>query len=218
MANWYPLMLRLEGRTCVIVGGGTIATHKIQSLLDTNAVVIVISQTLHPTLLTLAADHKITVQQIAYTTGLLDLLHPLLVFAATDNPDLNQQIAADAHKVGALVDVVNDHAGRDFMNMATVQRGSVTVAISTGGASPALSAHLQREVESLVGIEYGTLADWMAEARPHIMASISAQPQRAKVWHRVLESSILDTLRQGDEAQARQTFDQIIHEAINNSA
>ena len=87
MTNWYPPMLRLEGRTCVIVGGGTIATHKIQALLLADAVVIVISPTLHPTLLTLAADNKITVQQIAYTTGLLDPLHPLLVFAATDNPD-----------------------------------------------------------------------------------------------------------------------------------
>ncbi|MBI1279230.1 MAG: hypothetical protein GC179_13975 [Anaerolineaceae bacterium] len=219
MNSLYPVMLNLEGRTCVIVGGGAVATRKIDRLLSAGAKVTVISPELHPALIALAKDRKITVQQEAYTSGMLANLHPLLVFAATNDSAINQQVADEARSLGALVNGVDEHSGdRDFMSMASVQRGEITVSVSLGGASPALVAHLQREIDKVIGEEYATLSTWMAKARPLVQEGVKSQPERAALWRRVIESSILDTLRQGDTAAAQKLFDQIIAEALDKSA
>lgn len=211
----YPVMLRLEGRVCVIVGGGRVAAHKVTDLLNAGADVTVISPQLHPTLAALVESKTITAQVTPYRSGMLDALRPLLVFAATDNPAVNRQIADDARRLGALVDAADDQTPRDFMNMATVQRGKITVAVSSGGASPALTVHLQQAIERMIGHEYATLADWMAEARAIVIAGISTQAERAQVWRQVMESTILEQVRRGDEEQARRTFDRIIREALD---
>lgn len=211
-------MLNLEGRACVIVGGGAVAARKVDRLLSAGAIVTVISPELHPALIALSEVQKIMVQQEVYTTGMLTNLHPLLVFAATDDSAVNGQIADEARSLGALVNGVDDQSGdRDFMSMATVQRGEITVSVSLGGASPALVAHLQREIDKVIGEEYTTLSTWMAEARPIVQEGVKTQPERAALWRRVIESSILDTLRQGDELTAHQQFDGIIQEALSKS-
>ncbi len=218
MPTLYPIMLRLEGRACVIVGGGAVAARKVDRLLSAGAVVTVISPELHPALVALAEDQKITVQQKSYESGMLADLHPLLVFAATDDPTVNQQVADEARSLGALVNGVDEQSGdRDFMSMATVQRGEITVSVSLGGASPALVAHLQRQIDQVIGEEYTIISAWMAAARPLVQEGVKTQPERAALWRRVIESSILDTLRQGDTAAAQQLFDQIIGEALDKS-
>jgi precorrin-2 dehydrogenase/sirohydrochlorin ferrochelatase len=218
MPHLSPIMLDLEGRTCVVVGGGAVAARKVDRLLDAGAKVTVISPMLLPMLDFLAENQKISVQQVAYTSGLLAELKPTLVFAATDDTAVNQQVVEDARSLGILVNASHEQGERDFMNMATVQRGEITVAISLSGASPALVTHLQRRIDDVIGREYETLSAWMAEARPQVQAAIESQPERAVLWRRVIESSILDMLRQGDETAARQLFDQLIHEALDQSA
>jgi len=219
MNSLYPVMLNLEGRTCVIVGGGAVAARKVDRLLSAGAKVTVISPELHPALVALAEDRKITVRQEPYASGVLTEFHPLLVFAATDDPAVNQQVTAEARSLGALVNGVDEYSSnRDFMSMASVQRGEITVSVSLGGASPALVAHLQHEIDKVIGEEYTTLSAWMAKARPIVQEGIKTQPERAALWRRVIESSILDTLRQGDTASAQQQFDQIIGEALSKSA
>jgi len=213
LSNGYPIMLQLEGRTCVIVGGGTVAARKVDALLAAGAQVTVISPVLHPTLVDLAQTGKISVQQVIYSSGMVASQRPLLVFAATDDPVINQQIAEEARSVGALVDVVDEQGDRDFTNMATVQRGLITLAISTGGSSPALAAHIKQKIEQVIGDEYAALAAWMSEARSLVQTRIHSQAERAALWHQVLESSILDRLRQGDSAAAHQLFNQIIQQA-----
>ncbi len=219
MPSLYPIMLNLEGRACVIVGGGAVAARKVDRLLSAGAVVKVISPELHPALVALSENRKITVKQEIYEPGMLSNLHPMLVFAATDDVTVNQQVADEARSLGALVNGVDEHSSdRDFMSMATVQRGEITVSVSLGGASPALVAHLQRQIDKVIGEEYSTLSTWMAKARPIVQEGVKTQPERAALWRRVIESSILDTLRQGDVATAQQQFDQIIGEALSKSA
>ncbi|MEP6984253.1 MAG: bifunctional precorrin-2 dehydrogenase/sirohydrochlorin ferrochelatase [Chloroflexota bacterium] len=215
--NLYPVMLNLEDRTCVIVGGGAVAARKVDHLLNAGAYVTVISPELHPTLITLARDNKITVKQVAYTSGMLADLKPTLVFAATDDTSVNQQVVDEARSIGALVNASSEQGERDFINMATIQRGDITIALSTGSASPALVTHLQRQIDTFIGDEYVTLSTWMGQARPLVQAGIKSQSERAALWRRVLESSILDTLRQGEASTAQQLFDQIIHEALDHS-
>jgi siroheme synthase-like protein len=97
----------------------------------------------------------------------------------------------------------------NFTNMAVVQRGSITIGIATGGASPALAAHLKTQIEAAVGEEYAQLARWLAELRSVVGSRLLTQAEREAFWQRVINSRILEHLRQGDEAQARAEFDQL---------
>jgi siroheme synthase-like protein len=207
-------MLNLEGRGCVVVGGGEVAARKVAGLLAAGAWVRVISPALHPELEQLAAENAITVRRTAYAPGSLFDLHLVLVFAATDSPPLNQRIAEEARALGALVEIVDSGMDSDFQNMATILRGPITVGISTGGASPAMAAHLRARLEKTVGEEYAVLAKWLEEARPVMRSRIPAPQQRASLWHRILDSTILDDLRRGDAVSARRTFETFIREAM----
>jgi precorrin-2 dehydrogenase/sirohydrochlorin ferrochelatase len=217
VATAYPVMLNLEGRGCVVVGGGTVAARKVAGLLAAGAWVRVISPTLHPDLEQLAAENAITVRRTAYAPGSLFDLHLVLVFAATDSPALNQRIAEEARALGALVEIVDSGEASDFQNMATIQRGPIIVGISTSGASPALASHLRLRLEKTVGEEYAVLAKWLEEARPGVRNRIPVPADRAALWHRILDSSILDDLRRGDTISARKNFESFVREALKQA-
>ncbi len=203
-------MLRLEGRACIVIGGGTVANRKVESLLLAGARVTVIAPMFSPSLETLATEGKIAIRRERYAPGRLAALHPLLVFAATDDVATNQQVAAEARSLGALVNIVDAGESGDFTNMSVIQRENIIIGISTNGASPALASHLRDRLESFIGKEYGTLARWMSENRDEVKTEIETQTERAALWRSILDSPVLETLRQVDEAAARALFDQLI--------
>lgn len=209
----YPLMLRLEDRDCLVVGGGTVAVRKVAALLEARARITVISLQLSAQLEGVAAAGLIVVRREAYSTQALTDLRPLLVFAATDDAAVNRQIAADARTAGALVNVADAPDSSDFENPAVVQRGPLTMTVSTGGASPALAAHLRDRIGEAVGLEYATLARWMGASRAEVGAALDTPAQRAALWQSVLRSPILDLLRRGEQAGARALFERLINEA-----
>jgi precorrin-2 dehydrogenase / sirohydrochlorin ferrochelatase len=211
----YPVMLRIENQLCVIVGGGAVAARKVADLLAAGAQVMVISPALHPTLEDAGNTETIIIQRELYTVGLLRGLNPkpLLVFAATDDPALNAQIAFDARAIGSLVDVLDDASASDFASMAQIRRGDISIAISTSGASPALSAHLREVIELVFGDEYATLAAWMRESRASIRQAIHTQAERRNLWHTVIDSAVLDHLRNGDTEVARKLYDTLLSES-----
>lgn len=200
----YPIMLNVSGRACVVVGGGGVAARKVATLLETGAAVTIISPTLVPPLADLLAMGRIHAIHAPYTSGMLDDAQPLLVFAATDNPVVNAQVATDAAAIGALVNRADAPDQSTFAGMATLQRGAVTIAISTDGASPALAAHLRGVLEGVIGDEYATLAAWLGAAR---LAGVDGeQPERAALWRSVIDP-VLALLREGREAEARALFE-----------
>lgn len=208
MENGYPILLRLEGRRCLVVGGGTVAARKVVDLLEAGARVTVISPMLTETLALMIGRFDLCCEE--YSADALADLHPLLVFAATDSPAVNWQVAADARALGALVDVVDSADAGDFSSMAALRREAVTIAIGTGGASPALAAHLRKRLEETIGAEYGTLARWLADLRPLVREQLASDTDRAAFWRAVLDSPVLDLLRDGKDDQARQLLDSLL--------
>lgn len=206
-------MLRVTERNCVVVGGGKVGVRKVLGLLNAGAHVTVISPELDPTLEELATEGTIEIRKQTYTTEVLTILKPVLVFAATNESSTNQQIVNDAKQLGALVDTVTESEKSDFINMAAVRRGAITIGISSEGLSPALIAHLQKRIEAAIGYEYAILAVWMGEARPLIQNTLSSQRERAQFWQMILDSDILSFLRQGDESKARTLFNEFVSRA-----
>jgi precorrin-2 dehydrogenase/sirohydrochlorin ferrochelatase len=198
----YPVLLNLHNKRAVVVGAGHVAARKIHDLLAAGAAVTVISPTLHESLDASRFDWH---QQV-YTSGILEAIKPFLVFAATNSPEVNAQVAADGHAIGALVN------NSDFSNMASVHRGSVTLAVATGGESPALTRHLRGRLEAAVGEEYGILSGWLGELRPLIQQRLP-ETARRDFWTSIIGASILDDLRRGDQTAARLTLEKLFDEA-----
>jgi siroheme synthase-like protein len=210
----YPILLNLRGRRVVVVGGGEVGARKVIDLLNEDALITVISPTLHPDLRKL--DSVIDARLEFYAPGMLAELHPVLVLAVTDSIDLNRQVAEEARALGILVNLANESKIGDFTNMATARRGEITIGVSTGGAAPMLAAFLRDLLDARIGDEYVALAQIMGEVRPRVRATVSVK-MRHKLWHSVLASGALDCLRSGDEAEARAIIDRLIAKASNES-
>ena len=209
----YPVLLHLEDRRIVVVGGGQVATRKTADALDAGAHVTIISPTLTQTLKALVDGGAVDWQAEPYTPVKLRELKPFLIFAATDSQAVNAQVIADAQTLGALAGAVDDSAQSDLTSMAAVRRGRITVAVATDGASPALAAHLRRKMETVVGDEYCVLADWLAELRPLVQQQVRSADGRRALWQVILDSAVLDYLRQGDQVSARKLINRLLAEA-----
>jgi siroheme synthase-like protein len=197
----YPLTLvGLDAARCVVAGGGTVAARKVTGLRQAGAKPIVISPTLCPELESHAAQGEIEVIRRPYRQG--DLTGARLVIAATDDPAVNEAVFREAQTVGCLVNVVDDPARCSFFVPAVVRRGVLTIAVSTGGKSPALARRIRQQLESLFDPAYEMLLDLLSRLRPMVQATVPDPEQRAAFWGRLLDSDALHRLRSGDEAGA----------------
>ncbi|MCX6030912.1 MAG: bifunctional precorrin-2 dehydrogenase/sirohydrochlorin ferrochelatase [Chloroflexi bacterium] len=199
----YPIcLIGLTSRPAVVIGGGSVAGRKVVALLAADASVTVISPELTPELAALAAAGRIASMGRAYRDG--DLAGAWLVIAATDDPQVNAAVWAEAERRGCLVNVVDDSTHSNFIVPAVVRRGEVTVAVSTGGASPALARRLKEQFEALIGPEYGNLADLLAELRPELIARFSPGQPRLAAALRLVDSDLLAVIRRDGVEAARE--------------
>jgi len=202
MTSIYPVMLIIEGRRCVVVGGGTVAERKVEALLEARGDVVVVSPEATEGLAKLAEQGAIEWRKREAEEA--DVLEGFVAIIATDDHETNARLAAVAEAAGKLVNAVDQPPDCNFYVPASVQRGPVTLTISTGGSSPALAKRIRKQIQAQFGPEYGELAELMGRLRPLASELIETQAERAKAWERILESPVLGLLRQGkaDEAEA----------------
>ena len=145
MAFDYPIMLDLSGVEVLVVGGGMVAHRKIEGLLKAGAKVTVVTQSAIDSIRSMPVDLVVRGYEPA------DLDDVLLVITATDDPTVNASVSADAIARGIWVNSADDPENCTFTLPAVARDGAVTVAVSTGGASPALASHLRGEIEDWLG-------------------------------------------------------------------
>lgn len=177
----------------VVVGGGKVAARKVEGLLVAQAKIKVISPELSLELQLLADSGEISWLPRPYQEG--DVQDVFLVIAATDDPAVNRAVWAEAQRRGCLVNVVDDPAHSNFILPAVLQREDLSIAISTGGSSPALARRLRERLELLVGPEYGVLASVLAELRPELIEAFPAGEARLQAALRVVDSDILNIIQ-----------------------
>lgn len=190
----------MDQRQSVVVGGGSIASRKVQGLLEAGAKVRVISPELAPGLEALAAAGEVEALRRPYTPG--DLAGAFLAIAATDDPAVNEQVWSEGQRTGCLVNVVDDPQHCNFSLPAVVRRGDMSIAISTGGSSPALARRLRERLEALIPPEYADLTGLLAELRPELIAAFPAGERRLQAALRVVDSDILTVLQTRGRAAA----------------
>jgi precorrin-2 dehydrogenase/sirohydrochlorin ferrochelatase len=192
-------LIGLHTQQAVVIGGGSVAGRKVEGLLAAEFQVKVISPKLTPKLQSLVSLGTITFIQRSYQYG--DLEDAFLVIAATNDPAVNQAVWAEALQRGCLINAVDDPQHSNFILPATLQRGEMSIAISTGGGSPALARRLRERFESLIGPEYSTLTEVLAELRPELIAGFPAGEARLQAALRIVDSNILHIIQsQGRDA------------------
>jgi precorrin-2 dehydrogenase / sirohydrochlorin ferrochelatase len=192
--KYYTICLvGLPARQTVVVGGGKVAARKVEGLLAAGAQVKVISPVLTLELQLLADSSEIIFLPRLYQDG--DLDDAFLVIAATNDPAVNQSVWREAERRGCLVNVVDDPLHSNFILPAVVQRDDLSIAISTGGSSPALARRLRERLEKLIRPEYGILAGVMAELRPELIHDFPAGEARLLAALRVVDSDILKVIQ-----------------------
>ncbi|MBI2081631.1 MAG: bifunctional precorrin-2 dehydrogenase/sirohydrochlorin ferrochelatase [candidate division NC10 bacterium] len=210
MGHGYPVFLEVRGRLCLVVGGGAVAERKARALLAQGAAVRVVSPTLTGALAAEAAAGRIAHLERPFTPT--DLEGAFLAFAATDDAAVNAAVAAAADAAHVPVNVADDPARSTFLVPSTLQRGEVIVAVSTGGASPALARRLRTDLEEKVGEEYAALARLLGEARREVLRRIPDPRRRQDLFTRLPED-LHRALRDGGEGAARRLLTTLLREA-----
>ena len=195
----YPVLLDIAGKLCVVIGGGSVAERKVQGLLEPGASVRVVSPEVTSGLADLARQGIVEWRKKKYTND--DLEGAVLVFAATDDREVQALISREAGVNGQLLNVADDPDSCNFHVPATMRRGDLTLAVSTSGKSPAVAARIRQQLEEEFGPEYDTLLQVMSFVRKHIVLETESlsQADRKKIYKKILHNDIIDWIRTGQD-------------------
>ena len=192
--RYYPAFLDLEGRKCVVVGGGKVAGRKVKSLLKAGARVTVVSPELGSVLSRLR--ERGVINHIGRECRPADLRGASLVFSATDQAAENGKVSLAARRQGIPVNVADIPAQCSFIVPSVVERGPLVIAVSTSGASPAMSRSIRLELESLYGIEFARYVRGLSAVRRKAMGKLPPA-QRRRLFKSLGSGDIIRNIRAG---------------------
>ena len=200
---FYIACLKLEGRKCLVVGGGDIGLEKVEGLLACNGEVTLVAPDAIDPLRSLADEGSIRWERRPYEPS--DLEGTFMVIAATNDTDVNIGIYDDAEKRAMLANVVDVPPLCNFILPAIVRTGPLAIAISTAGASPALAKRMKREVSDLFGEEYARLAIMLNEVRGWAKGTLPTYQDRKAFFESIVNGTPdpVELLRAGDEDAVR---------------
>ena len=204
MSFRYPVVLDLDARPCLVVGGGVVAERKARGLLESGARVTVLSPALCPGLMTLATEGCIAWRPREYRGG--DAAGFFLVVGATGDRPVNALVAAEGRRVGALVNCADDPEHCDFILPSVLHRGAITVAVSTGGASPTLARRVREELDALLPVDYAAMADVVADVRRRLRERGASAT--AETWRSALDLGVRRLAAAGRLDEARQRLEE----------
>lgn len=208
MPAYYPAFIDVKNRRCIVIGGGNIGEEKVVKLLDCHANVVVISPEVNGGVHALADQDKVVWLRREYQVG--DLQGAFIAIAATDDNKVNRAIAKEAEERNVLLNVVDVTHLCTFIAPSVATRGDVTVAASTGGASPALARKFRELLDgspiesSYPLMDYAELTPLLADVRSEIRGR--GITLVADHWQACITDSLLETVLAGDYDEARSTL------------
>ncbi|MZP28842.1 bifunctional precorrin-2 dehydrogenase/sirohydrochlorin ferrochelatase [Heliobacterium undosum] len=204
----YPLLLRLEGQPCLVVGGGQVAERKIESLLEVGARVTVISPALTPEIQRWVDEDKLRCHLREYQDG--DAAGHMVVIAATDVSAVNEQVARDCFQRNILINTVDIPQLCNFYVPAVVRRGDLTIAISTNGCSPAIARRIREKLEATFGEEYCEYLQVMKSLREQVLREVPNPARRKAIFETLAEAELLECIQAGDDQALKERIAQCL--------
>jgi len=207
MRKYYPINLNIDGRLCLVVGGGEVAARKAQGLLDAGAAVHVVSPEVCPEV------QALPVKILRRPFREADVDSAAVVIAATNDPDVNTRVAAAAQLANVPVNVVDQPGLCSFFLPAVVRRGPLVIGVSTSGASPALAKAVRRKLDKEFGEEYDKFIELLGSFRRQVLASVPDPDQRKQIFEEMASEQALDLLRTKGIDAARDFMQRILDAA-----
>lgn len=206
--RYYPVLLDVRGRPCLVAGGGAVGERKTGALLDAGAELTVVSPSLTAGLESLVHRNRISHRRRTFEER--DVSGMYLVIAATDDPAANGAIARFCRRNGILVNSARPPEESSFIVPSVVGRGDLLLAVSTCGNSPALSRKVRQELERTYGPEYGLFLEKMGLLRSGLLRDVPDETIRRRVFQAIVDSDVLSLLKAGGEHEADRRIAEIL--------
>lgn len=198
--KYYPLFMNLEGRECLVVGAGAVAARKVRSLLECGAKVTVIGENPVPSLRRLEGE-RLKIRPRKFRSR--DLRNYALVFGATDDAAVNSALYRESRRRELPVNVADQPDLCTFIVPSLHRRGDLSIAVSTGGKSPAVARAVREDLQERYGREYGELVALLGAERRRMIQSVPGHRRRGVIWRSIIDDGVLDILRRKGKAEAK---------------
>lgn len=208
---YYPIFIDVEDREVVIIGGGVVCARKAETMLRYGANVTVVSPEFTDEIEQWAREGRIRTRRKPYDDS--DLEGASMVIASTDDACINGRIARDSRRRRIPVNVVDVTHLCEFIVPAIVESGSIQIAVSTGGKSPALARTLKEDLQKLVGSEYAEINDLLGSLRADAKRVLPTDADRKRFFDGILARGVLQMLREGKRKEAYDVIEQACAEA-----
>ncbi|MCS7263874.1 MAG: bifunctional precorrin-2 dehydrogenase/sirohydrochlorin ferrochelatase [Armatimonadetes bacterium] len=196
-----PVMLKVSGKKCVVVGGGEVAAQKVNQLLECNASILVVSPELCDNLAELEKQGRIQWLPIRYEPSVLE--GAFLVFACTDETEVNRRVFSECEERKIWCNVVDVPELCSFYMPSILRRGDLVIAVSTSGNSPAFARRVRLFLENIISDDFGFLVALLGEMKVEMRESLKTVEERRKFIEQVWESDVWRYLREGDFERAK---------------
>ncbi|HJW93607.1 MAG TPA: bifunctional precorrin-2 dehydrogenase/sirohydrochlorin ferrochelatase [Thermoanaerobaculia bacterium] len=206
---YYPIYLDIEERNVVIVGGGNVCARKAETMMKYGARVTIVSPEFTDEIEQWARDGALAIKRKPYETA--DIEGANIVIASTDDQHVNEQIAADCRARRIPVNVVDVTPLCEFIVPAIIEKGSIQIAVSTGGKSPALARTLKEDLQRAIGPEYAEVNDVLGSLREEAKKVLPTDVDRKRFFDAIIANGILDMLREGRRRDAYQAIADACH-------
>ncbi len=204
----YPIFLELGGRRAVVIGGGSVAVRKAQSLLDVGARLVVVAERIDKMMTALCKNKKAELIKSKYSKDYL--AGAVLVIAATNNHQLNKRIYKDCQELEILCNVVDEPELCDFFVPAVVKRGNLKIAISTEGLCPAFAGHIRKKLEKIFTEKHGQFLTELEKIRQQIINQIPEADKRKILLGKLTDDKSFEYFVQNGSAQWRIFAEELI--------
>ena len=174
---YFPLFIDLTNRPCLIVGGGRVAYRKAEKLRPYGAKITLIAPEFCPEL-----EEMADVDRLCRVFEDPDVRGMTLVISATDDADLNHRISQLCQAENIPVNVVDDRENCTFLFPSLVQKGELSVGISTGGASPTAAVWLKEQINALLPPNFDAILVWLEGLRPRFKEELQDESRRSALF------------------------------------
>ena len=215
MSRFYPILVDLQGKKALVVGGGKVAQRKIESLLEYGVSVHVIARELTAELEQLRSRKRIELLGGEFSEAHLEGV--FLVIAATDDALLNRRVSQEAQKRGLLVNAVDQPADCNFIVPSVLSRGDLLIAVSTSGKSPAFARKVRLELDQHFGKEYGFFLNLMGNLRKEILRLGLSQEENKRAFEKLVYSDLLQAIRQKKWDLASQIIEKVLGRPVSKN-
>jgi precorrin-2 dehydrogenase / sirohydrochlorin ferrochelatase len=206
--NYFPLLMNIDYKKVVIVGGGHVARQKVEALLPTKALVTVISPAVTEKLQRFINEGLVTWKEKVFEPA--DLDDAALIFAVTNDEEVNNAVEEAAQHWQLLSRA--DAKGRvDFINPAVVRRGDFVLTVSTSGASPGLTRQVKTDLKEQFGVHYAQYVSFLKEARQRILQVFTGDAKK-QLLAELLDPQLLQWIKQGEKQKCEAWLQQRIGE------